>query len=204
MQYKNSGGLTQSEAVPSNPVWVFLDAKATALLPLQMPSAADMRFHGICVETGAEERCLIWRLHAEMVVLPILTLAELGTILSTQSAYRSNVKPDDITIIVDGDFSEDPIFLFEVITPVGSLQLLGEVVIGENNLVIRGAHLWGDPATKWGWEVLRHLGQTIAEKFDVDEIAIYGEVRSTGAGKGRRPRPFRFRRANEPYPRPGG
>lgn len=41
-----------------NPTQVFLDGKATEPLPLKLPSAADMRIHGICVVSGASERCL--------------------------------------------------------------------------------------------------------------------------------------------------
>jgi hypothetical protein len=40
-----------------NPTQVFLDAKATEPLPLQLPTVAEMRFHGICVVSGASERC---------------------------------------------------------------------------------------------------------------------------------------------------
>lgn len=111
--------------------------------------------------------------------------------------------PDEIGIVVYWEDSEDPIFLVEVITPNGSLELLGEFEIGERNLVIRRAHLGGDPSKKWGWTLLRQLGRAIAEKLDVDEIEIHGAVRSTGANPGRKPRVLRFPRSDEPQPRPG-
>ncbi|ALV26468.1 hypothetical protein [Pannonibacter phragmitetus] len=43
--------------IRKNPIQVFLDGKATEPLPLKLPSASDMRFHGICVVSGASERC---------------------------------------------------------------------------------------------------------------------------------------------------
>jgi hypothetical protein len=39
------------------PTQIFLDAKATEPLPLRLPAADDLRFHGICVVSGASERC---------------------------------------------------------------------------------------------------------------------------------------------------
>lgn len=45
------------KSIRSNPVQVFLDGKATEPLPLQLPAPADMRCHGICVVSGAAERC---------------------------------------------------------------------------------------------------------------------------------------------------
>ena len=44
--------------IRKNPTQIFLDGKATKPLPLNLPSAADIRFHGICVVSGASERCL--------------------------------------------------------------------------------------------------------------------------------------------------
>lgn len=43
--------------IRKNPTQIFLDAKATQPLPLQLPAAADLRFHGICVVSRASERC---------------------------------------------------------------------------------------------------------------------------------------------------
>ena len=110
--------------------------------------------------------------------------------------------PDEVHIAVYLEDSEDPIFLIEVVTPNGSLQLMGEFEIGERNLVIREAHLGGDRSKVWGWRLLRQLGRTIAEKLDVDEIEVHGAVRSTGANPGRRPGVLRFARSVETHPRP--
>jgi hypothetical protein len=45
------------QCIRKNPTQIFLDAKATEPLPLKLPEVADMRFHGICVVSGASERC---------------------------------------------------------------------------------------------------------------------------------------------------
>lgn len=43
------------QCILKNPNQVFLDAKANEPLPLQLPAIANMRFHGICVVSGASE-----------------------------------------------------------------------------------------------------------------------------------------------------
>lgn len=133
-----------------------------------------------------------------------MTFSLATTIIGTQLAYRSFVTPDEISIVAYLEDSEDPIFLIEVFTPNGSLQLMGEFEIGERDLVIRKAHLGGDSSIKWGPKLLRQLGRAIAEKLDVDEIEVHGAVRSTGANPGRPPNVIRFSRSTEPHPRPGG
>lgn len=45
------------QCIRKNPHQIFLDAKASEPLPLLLPAIADMRFHGICVVSGASERC---------------------------------------------------------------------------------------------------------------------------------------------------
>lgn len=108
------------------------------------------------------------------------------------------MRPDDIEIIIDAGMLEDPVFIIEVITPLGSLQLMGEFEIGSHSIVVRGLHIGGDPTVEWGWSKLRMLGRLIAEKMDVDEISIHGAVRTTGANPGRRPRVVRLARARKP------
>jgi hypothetical protein len=39
---------------------------------------------------------------------------------------------------------------------------------------------------------LNAIGRKLLEEADVDQIVIQGGARTTGRGKGRRPRPFRF------------
>jgi hypothetical protein len=45
------------QSIRKNPSQIFLDSKATQPLPLQLPDAADLSFHGICVVSGASDRC---------------------------------------------------------------------------------------------------------------------------------------------------
>ncbi|MER8377514.1 hypothetical protein [Mesorhizobium sp. M1406] len=82
------------------------------------------------------------------------------------------MQPDDIELILDADISEDPCLLFDVVTPDGVLQLLGNVEMGSNHLVVRDLHIGGDAEVQWGWSKLRKLGRVIAEKLNVDYIEI--------------------------------
>jgi hypothetical protein len=108
------------------------------------------------------------------------------------------VQPDEIELVLDADFSEDPCLLLDVATPDGVLQLLGEVEIGSNYLVVCNLHIGGDAQVRWGWSRLRKLGRVIAEKLDVDYIEVHGAVRTTGANPGRRPGVVRLSRSAEP------
>lgn len=108
------------------------------------------------------------------------------------------MQPDDIEIILDADISEDPCLLFDVVTPDGVLQLLGDVEMGSNHLVVRDLHIGGDAQVQWGWSKLRKLGRVIAEKLNVDYIEVHGAVRTTGANPGRRPSVVRLSRSAEP------
>ena len=72
------------------------------------------------------------------------------------------MRPDDIEIVMDAAMADDPIFTVEIITPTGSLQLMGEFEIGSSSIAVRGLHIGGDPAVEWGWSKLRVLGRMIA------------------------------------------
>lgn len=54
--------------IRKNPTQIFLDAKASQALPLQLPAVADLRFYGICVVSGAAERCTEYTGHPSLAV----------------------------------------------------------------------------------------------------------------------------------------
>ena len=114
------------------------------------------------------------------------------------------MRSGDVILILDVVASEDPCFLVDVLTPVGVLQILGEIEIGEAHLVVRDLHIGGDVHVTWGWSRLRRLGRVIAEKLDVDYIEIRGAVRTTGANPGRRPGVVRLSRPAQPEKRGRG
>ena len=103
--------------------------------------------------------------------------------------------PDDIELIVDEQLSEDPCLIIEIVTPHGRLMVMGEVEVFADFLVIKGMHVGGDAALRWGWSRLRRLGRSIAEKLDVEYIEIRGAVRTTGANPGRQPSRVRLLRS---------
>ena len=105
---------------------------------------------------------------------------------------------DDVELILDAATSDDPCLLFDVVTPDGVLQLLGDVEIAEDHLVVHSLHIGGDAQVHWGWSKLRKLGRLIAEKLDVEYIEVHGAVRTTGANPGRRPGVVRLSRTDEP------
>jgi len=105
---------------------------------------------------------------------------------------------DELDILLDVDGSEDPYLIFDVATSDGVLQIMGEFIVSESHIVVKGMHLGGDPSIKWGWSKLRALGRTIAEKLDVDYIEIHGAVRTTGANPGRHSSPVRLSGAPKP------
>ena len=107
------------------------------------------------------------------------------------------MNPEDVELIVDVDNSADPYFIIDVVTKDGALQAMGEMEVGSNHLIVRGLHIGGDAAVRWGWSKLRRLGRVIAEKLDVDYIEVHGAVRTTGANPGRRPRVVRLTRAGK-------
>ncbi|BDA83842.1 hypothetical protein Sa4125_13840 [Aureimonas sp. SA4125] len=110
------------------------------------------------------------------------------------------MKVDEIEISIDDHLSEDPIFLIQVITPLGTLDLMAEVRVLPRSIEVHGLHVGGNAETRWGWSTLRRIGRLIAERLDVDEINLHGAIRTTGANPGRRPRSWRIARASEPSP----
>ena len=67
-------------------------------------------------------------------------------------------------------------------------------------LVLTKLRIHGEDVRRnmFGYRRLRWLAQAVMEVMDVDELRIEGEVRTTGAGPGHRPRALRFARAVRP------
>ena len=103
---------------------------------------------------------------------------------------------DDVDFdLIDGA-TDHPVVSVMIKTPLGTLELMAEPIFGERRLVLRGLHVQSDDlrANTLGPANLRRLAEIAMERLDCDEIVIEGAVRTTGAGKGRRPRPTRFAR----------
>src|SRR5579863_3999242 len=98
--------------------------------------------------------------------------------------------------LIDEDTS-DPVTTIEVATPRGTLLIMGEPREEGRILIAAGVHVSSRGVTRnqVGIANLRLIAEAIMEELDYDEIRVEGEIRTTGANPGRRPRPLRFVRS---------
>jgi hypothetical protein len=104
--------------------------------------------------------------------------------------------------LIDGA-TDHPVLSDLIKTPLGTLELMAEPILSKRRLMLRGLHVQGVDLrpNALGPANLRRLAAIVMERLDCDEIVIEGAVRTTGAGKGRRPRPTRFARRPDPQNR---
>ncbi|WP_187830075.1 hypothetical protein [Siccirubricoccus phaeus] len=94
--------------------------------------------------------------------------------------------------------TEHPIATLLVATPADRLRLMGVPEWIGRRITLRRAHIQADHGfgpNSLGPAGMRHLALLVMEVLDVDELVLVGEIRTTGAGPGHRPRPYRFTRA---------
>jgi hypothetical protein len=105
-----------------------------------------------------------------------------------------------ITFEVVVDETDDPVVTFTVVTPAGTLKAMAEPEWVGRRLVLRGFHIHGEDVgpQEFGWRQLRWVADAALKELDLDELVIEGEIRTSGAGPGHRPRPLRFNRALRP------
>jgi hypothetical protein len=105
--------------------------------------------------------------------------------------------------------SSDPVVTIRFIVPGGALLIMGEPEEVGRVLIVKGTHIGaqGLKPNDVGIANLRMIAEAVMRTFDYDEIRVEGEVRTTGANRGHRPRPFRFFRDDRidarPRPEPG-
>ena len=107
----------------------------------------------------------------------------------------------DIRIRLDDGATDFPVVGVEIETPMGVIRIIGEVVEVGRRIVVEEAHIESetpagasfDPAGV-GVRNLIAIARAFLEEVDADEIIIKGGARTTGRGKGRRPKPFRYAR----------
>lgn len=105
-----------------------------------------------------------------------------------------------IAIVLVADDTDDPVVTAEIVTPAGTLRAMAEPEWVDRLLILHGYHMHGENVgpNEFGWRQLRWLADAVMEILDVDEIRIEGEVRTSGANPGHRPRPLRFARKIRP------
>src|SRR5271168_3402027 len=95
----------------------------------------------------------------------------------------------DIHFDLNTQGSSDPVVTIEISAPGGVLALMGEPVEQGRSLIVRQAHVqsWGFGPNTVGIRNLRVVAKALMEMMSYDDISIEGEIRTTGAGQGRRP-----------------
>jgi hypothetical protein len=99
---------------------------------------------------------------------------------------------DEITIEITE--AEPPLIIVRIETPVGSLELTGEVRRERRVLHCERVHIQGLSAGALGRAGLNAVGRKILVEIDVDQIVLEGSARTTGKREGQTPRPIRFPR----------
>jgi hypothetical protein len=98
---------------------------------------------------------------------------------------------DELSCELDGT-SEWPTVIVQITTPIGTVHLIGEVVRWDETMKVDRAHVQGLWPGACQREGLNDIGRKLLEFLDVKELLIQGGARTTGRGKGRVPRAFKF------------
>ena len=112
-------------------------------------------------------------------------------------AYKnSRWRAEDIGFDLEDDMSEGGIATLRITTPVGQLKIMGVPSEQGKLLVLRGVHISSEGIGPGdvGLSNLNVVANRVMKGMGYDGLYIEGEVRTTGARKGIRPRPFRYTR----------
>ncbi|MER2264876.1 hypothetical protein [Methylobacterium oxalidis] len=82
--------------------------------------------------------------------------------------------------------------LVSVATPIGRIEIFGQVRLSDGWLVIERAHVQGLAPGALGRQGLNVIARKLMVEADAQGIVVEGSTRTTGRTRGRRPRPFRF------------
>jgi hypothetical protein len=102
----------------------------------------------------------------------------------------------DIRVELEEEVSDGRIFTVYLVTPAGTIKVMAEADGTPRYPIIRGVHIQGEDVGPhdFGTVQLRWLVQAVMETMDLDGLVLEGNVRTTGANPGRRPRVLRFAR----------
>src|SRR5690348_9421356 len=102
---------------------------------------------------------------------------------------------DDISILLVDDLTDHPIVTAMITTPGGEVHVMAEAEGVGRCLILRNFHIHGENVRprEFGYARLRGLVSAVIDTLENDdEIIVEGAARTSGAGKGHRPRPIRF------------
>jgi hypothetical protein len=92
----------------------------------------------------------------------------------------------DAAIIVEYEI-DGPVVAISLTTPLGVVNILGEMTIVADELHIIRAHIGGLYPGALGRAGLNAIGRKLLEMSDVEKIVIQGSARTTGRRKGKVP-----------------
>ena len=95
-------------------------------------------------------------------------------------------------IIIDILEAEGSVTIIQVTTPAGVAELLADVRISDRVLLADKVHIQGLTPGAVDRAGINAVLRKLLVEADVEQIVIQGAARTTGRGKGRRPRPIRF------------
>ena len=98
----------------------------------------------------------------------------------------------EITVIVEE--TDPPTMLVKILTPLGQVDLIGDLELVEDTLRIARAHIGGLSANALGVAGLNAIGRKLLEEAGVENLVVEGGARTTGRSRGRIPRVIRFPR----------
>ena len=97
-------------------------------------------------------------------------------------------------IAIEIDLVDHSGMIVRITVPIGTLEVIGSISRIGRVLHVDGAHVQGLAPGALGRAGLNAIGRKLLEEADVDEIVVQGGTRTTGRGKGSRPRPIRYPR----------
>lgn len=106
----------------------------------------------------------------------------------------------DIAFRFVNEATYHPVCTVEIHTPDGVISVMAEPQKVGDGLYLRGFHIQGENISMndLGAHRLRNLAEIAMEEMECHELVVEGAVRTTGAGRGRKPWPIRFTRRHIP------
>jgi hypothetical protein len=117
---------------------------------------------------------------------------KVGSLISLESGTRNAYMFGLEDVFIEIDTVDEDVLLVDVITPVGTVSIMGNAEFVDRVLYVRKTHVDGLTPGALCRRGLNLVGQKMLEVADVDEIVIEGGARSTGLRKGKAPRVIRF------------
>lgn len=90
--------------------------------------------------------------------------------------------------------ADGPVALVRIATPVGTIDLIGEITFRDRSMLISAAHIDGPGAGTVGRAGLNAIGAKLLLVADVESFVVQGGTRTTGRNAGRPPGAFRYPR----------